>query len=102
MTYRDAGLSLDVIGALLQADGASAPVVLERHLQKVNEEIARLRQQQHVIAQLLGDAQAAKESFNDQGAVDCATRPHRIERRRNAEMACGIREDVTRCASGFS
>lgn len=38
MTYRDAGLSLDVIGALLQADGASAPVVLERHLQKVNED----------------------------------------------------------------
>ncbi len=62
MTYRDAGLSLDVIGRLVQADDASAPVVLERHLQKVNEEIARLRQQQHVIAQLLGDAQVLRKS----------------------------------------
>lgn len=62
MTYRDAGLSLDVIGTLLQADGASAPVLLERHLQRVNEEIARLRRQQHVIAQLLGDAQVLRQS----------------------------------------
>jgi len=60
--YRDTGLSLDVIGRLLQADDASATVVLERHLQKVNEEIARLRQQQHVIAQLLGDAQVLRKS----------------------------------------
>jgi DNA-binding transcriptional MerR regulator len=62
MTYRDAGLSLDVIGKLLQADEASAPIVLERHLLRVNEEIARLRQQQHVIAQLLGDVQVLRKS----------------------------------------
>jgi DNA-binding transcriptional MerR regulator len=62
MTYRDAGLSLDVIGRLLQTDDASAPALLERHLQKVNEEIARLRQQQHVIARLLGDAQVLRKS----------------------------------------
>lgn len=62
MIYRDAGLSLDVIGKLLQADEESAPVVLERHLLRVNEEIARLRQQQHVIAQLLGDAQVLRKS----------------------------------------
>lgn len=62
MTYRDAGLSLDVIATLLQADDASAPVVLESHLQKVNEEIARLRQQQRVIASLLGDAQVLRKS----------------------------------------
>ena len=62
MTYRDVGLSLDVIGRLLQADEASAPAVLERHLQKVSEEIARLRQQQRVIARLLGDAQALGKS----------------------------------------
>lgn len=62
MTYRDAGLSLGVIEELLQADGASAPTVLERHLQKVNQEIARLRQQQHVISRLLGDTQILRKS----------------------------------------
>lgn len=62
MTYRDAGLALDVIATLLQADDASAPAVLESHLQKVNEEIARLRQQQRVIAQLLGDTQVLRKS----------------------------------------
>ena len=62
MTYRDAGLSLEVIGELLQADSASAPAVLERHLHEVNREIARLRQQQHVISRLLGDAQALRKS----------------------------------------
>ncbi len=62
MTYRNAGLSLNVIGKLLQADDTSTPVVLERHLLRVNEEIARLRQQQHVIAQLLGDAQVLRKS----------------------------------------
>lgn len=62
MVYRNAGLSLDVIGRLLQTDDASAPAILELHLQKVNEEIAKLRQQQHVIAQLLGDAQVLRKS----------------------------------------
>jgi MerR family transcriptional regulator, thiopeptide resistance regulator len=62
MTYRDAGLSLDVITKLLQADSASAPAMLERHLQEVNKEIARLRQQQHVIAKVLGDAKVLRKS----------------------------------------
>ena len=62
MTYRDAGLSLEVIGELLQTDGASAPVILERHLHEVNLAIARLRQQQHVIAKLLGDAEVLRTS----------------------------------------
>lgn len=62
MVYRHAGLALDVIGRLLQADDTSAPAILELHLQKVNEEIATLRQQQRVIAQLLGDAQVLRKS----------------------------------------
>lgn len=57
-TYRDAGLPLEAIGKLLQTDGAAAPALLERHLREVNREIARLRQQQRVIARLLGDGQA--------------------------------------------
>lgn len=62
MTYRDAGLPLETIGELLHADSASAPVVLERHLHEVNREVARLRQQQHVIAKLLGDAEVLRTS----------------------------------------
>jgi DNA-binding transcriptional MerR regulator len=58
--YRDAGLSLDVIRKLLQTDSASATAILERHLLEVNQEIAKLRQQQCVIAKLLGDAQVLR------------------------------------------
>ena len=61
-TYRDAGLPLEVIATLLRTDSASAPAMLERHLLAINHEIARLRQQQHVIARLLGDTQVLRES----------------------------------------
>lgn len=60
--YRDAGLPLDVIIRLLHDGGDSVSDVLERHLQKLNQEIARLRHQQHVIARLLGDAQVLQGS----------------------------------------
>jgi DNA-binding transcriptional MerR regulator len=60
--YRDAGLSLDVIAKVLQVDSASAAAMLERHLLEVNREIAKLRQQQHVIAKLLDDAQVLRGS----------------------------------------
>ena len=56
MIYRDAGLPLEAIAELMPADGASASAVLERHLLAVNEEMGRLREQQRVIARLLGDA----------------------------------------------
>lgn len=62
VTYREAGLGLELIARLLQAGDASAPLVLERHLQQINREIARLRQQQHVIARLLGDAEVLRKS----------------------------------------
>lgn len=55
MLYRDAGLPLEAIAELLPIDGVSAAAVLERHLRAVNEEIARLRQQQRVVSRLLGD-----------------------------------------------
>lgn len=55
MVYRDAGLALEVIGKLLHSGSVSVSALLERHLQKINKEIARLRQQQRVIARLLGD-----------------------------------------------
>lgn len=55
MVYRDAGLPLEAIAELLQAGGASASGVLERHLFEVNKQMNRLRQQQRVIFRLLGD-----------------------------------------------
>lgn len=54
--YRDAGLSLEVIALLLHDDGDSVAVVLERQLEVLNGEIARLRHQQRLIAKLLGDS----------------------------------------------
>ncbi|HEX2529860.1 MAG TPA: MerR family transcriptional regulator [Burkholderiaceae bacterium] len=62
MIYRDAGLPLGVIGKLLQVDGASAPAMLERHLSEINREIAKLRQQQRVVAKLLDDAHVLRGS----------------------------------------
>lgn len=67
--YREAGLPLEVIGRLLHDDSDSISTVLERHLLGLNQEIARLRHQQHVIARLLGDArvlQGARSLTKDQ------------------------------------
>ncbi len=61
-TYRDAGLPLETIRSLL-ASGTDAPTaVLERHLQALNTDISRLRQQQQVIVSLLGSASALRDS----------------------------------------
>lgn len=55
--YREAGLPLEAISRLLREDSDSVPAVLERHLQALSREIARLRDQQHLIGALLGNAQ---------------------------------------------
>lgn len=61
-TFRDAGLPLETIRTLL-ASGTDAPTaVLERHLQELNSDISRLRQQQQVIVRLLDSASALKDS----------------------------------------
>ena len=52
--YRDLGLSLEAIDGLLRDESSSMSKVLERHLLTLNQEIAKLRQQQRVIAKLLG------------------------------------------------
>ncbi|HET8704673.1 MAG TPA: MerR family DNA-binding protein, partial [Pseudomonadales bacterium] len=62
MTYREAGLSLEAIRDLLCTDNESASVILERHLQAINNEVAKLRQQQHTIAKLLGDENALRKT----------------------------------------
>ena len=61
-TWRDAGLPLETIRNLL-ASGTEAPAaVLERHLQALNSEISRLRQQQQVIVCLLDSTSALRDS----------------------------------------
>lgn len=54
--YRDAGLPLEVIARLLRDEENSAASVLERHLQRLNDEIGKLREQQRIITHLLGNA----------------------------------------------
>ncbi|EXJ12788.1 MerR family transcriptional regulator [Nitrincola nitratireducens] len=60
--YREAGLSLEAIGGLLCEDGDAVPAVLERHLQELSCEIAKLRHQQHLIGDLLGNAELLRGS----------------------------------------
>jgi DNA-binding transcriptional MerR regulator len=60
--YREAGLPLEAISRLLREDSDSVPAVLERHLQKLSREIARLRDQQHLIGALLGNTQILRGS----------------------------------------
>ena len=60
--YRDAGLSLEAISKLLCNDSDSVTAVLERHLQDLSHEIAKLRRQQHLMGELLGNAQLLRGS----------------------------------------
>jgi DNA-binding transcriptional MerR regulator len=56
--YRDAGLELSDIQVLLDAPGTDAAGVLTRRLLALDAEIARLREHQRAIAQLLPSAGA--------------------------------------------
>jgi len=63
--YRNAGLSLDDIRAILKATGrgnaaASAPGILKRRLVELDAEIEALRAHQHSILQLLGSRALGK------------------------------------------
>jgi len=60
--YREAGLSLEAIGGLLCEDSDAVPAVLESHLQELSYEIAKLRHQQHLIGELLGNAELLRGS----------------------------------------
>jgi MerR family transcriptional regulator, thiopeptide resistance regulator len=51
--YRRAGLRLEEIGRVIDAPENRLVSVLERRLEELNEDIARLRQQQHFIIGLL-------------------------------------------------
>lgn len=53
-TYREAGLSLDSIQAVLSADSSNVTNILEKRLIRLNDEISRLREQQQHLLALLG------------------------------------------------
>lgn len=54
-TYRKAGLQLQEIKKILDGTKCAAAINLEAKLEEINEEIARLRQQQYFIINLLQD-----------------------------------------------
>ena len=54
--YRDAGLRLDDIRALLDQPAGDAAGVLHRRLHELGREIERMREHQRAIARLLGSA----------------------------------------------
>ena len=63
--FRDTGLPLESIGELLKSEPRSAPTaILARHLQSVNQEIARLRKQEQIVIKLLGNDQAFVDGRN--------------------------------------
>lgn len=63
--FRETGLPLETIKTLLQAETSSPASILADRLQKISEEIACLRQQQHVIIKLIGPSR----SFADAGVM---------------------------------
>lgn len=60
--YREAGLPLEAIRSLLRDGNDSVPALLEQHLHELSREIAKLRQQQHLIGELLGSSQVLQGS----------------------------------------
>lgn len=81
-TFRETGLPLETIKTLLQPERSSPSSILAERLQNISEEIARLRQQQHVIVKLLGPGR----SFADTGLM---TRARWV----STLMAAGLDED---------
>jgi MerR family transcriptional regulator, thiopeptide resistance regulator len=61
-TFRETGLPLAAIKTLLQPDRSSPSSILAQRLRKISEEIAQLRQQQHIIIKLLGPSQSLADS----------------------------------------
>ncbi len=56
--YRSAGIALKDIAKVLDAPEGSLVAVLEQRLESLNDDILRLRRQQHVIAGLLANESA--------------------------------------------
>lgn len=61
-TYREAGLTLDAIRALLDGPKGTPSKILETRLEQINGEIQGLRAQQQVLVQLLQNRRALRKS----------------------------------------
>lgn len=60
LLYREVGLSLEAIGALLDSEAGSIGEALERRLAAIQREIASLREQQEAILRLLQDGEVGR------------------------------------------
>ena len=60
--WRESGLTLDDIRALLDQPDSDASAILKRRLEALSAEIERLRGHQHAIAALLGQSAAFRRS----------------------------------------
>ena len=98
--YRRAGLSLEQVGALLDSKRGGATAALRTRLESIGEEIDRLREQQRIVVQLLGqpellrrskalDKRAWVELLRASGMDDAAMRRWHVEFERMAPQAHG-------------
>lgn len=62
MLFRSAGLTLETISGLLEREGGDLGSALEHRLASLNDEIQKLRSQQHVILKLLSSANTSHDA----------------------------------------
>jgi DNA-binding transcriptional MerR regulator len=62
LIYRSGGLSLEEIAGLLNSKSGKSTSILTNRLQLLNQEITKLRQQQQVIVQIIGQSKMLKST----------------------------------------
>lgn len=62
LIYRSGGLSLEEITGLLNSKPGKSTSILTNRLQLLNKEIAKLRQQQQIIVQIIGQSKMLKST----------------------------------------
>ena len=62
LIYRNGGLSLEEITGLLNSKSGKSTSILTNRLQPLNQEIAKLRQQQQIIVQIIGQSKMLKST----------------------------------------
>jgi MerR family transcriptional regulator, thiopeptide resistance regulator len=62
LIYRNGGLSLEEITGLLNSKSGKSTSILTNRLQLLNQEIAKLRQQQQIIVQIIGQSKMLKST----------------------------------------
>jgi DNA-binding transcriptional MerR regulator len=62
LIYRSGGLSLEEIAGLLNSKSGKSTSILTNRLQLLNQEITKLRQQQQIIVQIIGQSKMLKST----------------------------------------